>query len=258
MNGTIQQFHNVEFGAIEILLIDGKPYFPAVECAKILGYSNPRDAVSRHCRCVVKRDTPHPQSQYRLMERSFIPEGDLYRLIIRSKLPAAERFEKWVFDEVLPSIRKHGAYMTNEAMDAVDKEPGFIERLIGALRGERAKNTVLQEHLVEIAPKARYCERILQTANTVPIGLIAKDYGMSAVTFNKLLHGLHIQYRLGGTWVLFQKYAGLGYTKTYTYRATPNTSSMQTNWTQKGRLFLYGLLKEYGILPKLENGDDFC
>ena len=104
MNGTIQQFHNVEFGAIEILLIDGKPYFPATECAQTLGYANTKDAILRHCKGVVKHDL---LTNGGVQTVNFIPEGDLYRLIIRSKLPAAERFEKWVFDEVLPSIRKH-------------------------------------------------------------------------------------------------------------------------------------------------------
>ena len=72
---------------------------------------NPRDAIIRHCRYVVKRDAPHPQSPDRKISMTFIPEGDLYRLIVHSKLPSAERFERWVFDEVLPTIRKTGGYV---------------------------------------------------------------------------------------------------------------------------------------------------
>lgn len=103
-------FENVEFGKLEIIMINDKEHFPATQCAKILGYSNPSKAVGDHCRCLTKRYVPHPQSPDKSIEKIFIPEGDLYRLIIRSKLPAAERFERWVFDEVIPAIRKHGFY----------------------------------------------------------------------------------------------------------------------------------------------------
>jgi prophage antirepressor-like protein len=104
----MQVFNNTEFGEISVIEIDGKPYFPATKCAEILGYSNPRKAVNDHCRGVTKRDSLTIGGS---QEMNFIPEGDLYRLIVRSKLPSAERFEKWVFDEVLPSIRKTGAYV---------------------------------------------------------------------------------------------------------------------------------------------------
>lgn len=107
----IKVFENTEFGSIRTLEIDNKPYFCGSDVASALGYSNVRDAISRHCKGVVKHDTP-TSSGIQLM--SYIPEGDIYRLIVRSKLPTAERFESWVFDEVLPSIRKHGAYITGQ------------------------------------------------------------------------------------------------------------------------------------------------
>ncbi|MEG1934333.1 MAG: BRO family protein, partial [Kiritimatiellia bacterium] len=106
----LQVFQNSEFGEFGMLEIDGKAYFPATVAARILGYSNPKDAIIRHCRWVVKRDLPHPQSSTKTLETNFIPEGDLYRLIVHSRLPSAERFEKWVFDEILPTIRKTGTY----------------------------------------------------------------------------------------------------------------------------------------------------
>lgn len=87
--------------------IDGKPYFVATDVATALGYASPRDAVSRHCKGVVKRDTPTSSG---VQSMSYINEGDLYRLIMKSKLPSAEKFESWVMDEVLPSIRKTGSY----------------------------------------------------------------------------------------------------------------------------------------------------
>lgn len=109
----MQVFQNSEFGELGVLEVNGKPYFPATACAKALGYKRPADAITAHCKGSVK---------YRVLtnggeqELKFIPEGDLYRLITHSKLPAAERFEKWVFDEVLPTIRRTGSYGSQAAM----------------------------------------------------------------------------------------------------------------------------------------------
>lgn len=106
----LQVFQNSEFGELGVLDISGKPYFPATACAKILGYTKPHNAITQHCRYPLKQGVPHPQNPGKTLTMNFIPEGDLYRLIVHSKLPAAERFEKWVFDEVLPSIRRIGSY----------------------------------------------------------------------------------------------------------------------------------------------------
>lgn len=109
----LKVFNHSEFGELGVIEVNGKPYFPATACAKILGYVNPKDAIRRHCRWGVKHDLPHPQNPEKTITMNFIPEGDLYRLIVSSKLPAAEKFERWVFDEVLPSIRRQGAYTPN-------------------------------------------------------------------------------------------------------------------------------------------------
>ena len=106
----IRVFENSEFGELEVLSEEGKMFFPATACAKKLGYGNPKQAIIDHCRWIVKRDLPHPQNRSKTITMNFIPEGDLYRLIVHSKLPRAERFEKWVFDEVLPTIRRTGGY----------------------------------------------------------------------------------------------------------------------------------------------------
>ena len=246
MTNKVQQFQNEEFGNIEILMIDEKPHFPATECAKILGYSRPENAILRHCKGSLKQGVLTNGGN---QEKTFIPEGDLYRLIIRSKLPAAERFERWVFDEVLPSIRKYGAYATSNTLDEILRDPKFAEALIKKLDKERKKNAALEELAEELAPKAIYCDLILQSKNLVPVSLISKDYGMSASSFNNLLHALGIQYRTGGTWLLYQRYSGKGYTKTRTYVVNERVSSVNTYWTQKGRLFLYELLGSCGIFP---------
>lgn len=255
MDSQMQIFQSEEFGSLEILMIGDKPHFPASICAAILGYSNPRKAIIDHCRCVTKRDVPHPQSPGKIIEVNFIPEGDLYRLIIRSKLPAAERFERWVFDTVLPSIRRHGAYITENTLLEMLTNAEYSRDLLLSLQEERTRNTALQGLVIDYAPKARYYDIILQSNNAVPVSLIAKDYGMSAVSFNKLLYGLEIQYRVGRTWVLYQQYADKGYTQSQTHPINNGQQSvMYTCWTQRGRLFLYDTLKYYGIVPTIEKG----
>ena len=126
-------FKNPEFGSIRVIEENGKYLFSGTDVAAALGYSNPRDAIIRHCRYVVKRDAPHPQSLDRKISMTFIPEGDLYRLIVHSKLPSAERFEQWVFDEVLPTIRKHGAYLTKEKLWEVATSPEALMKLCSDL-----------------------------------------------------------------------------------------------------------------------------
>lgn len=106
----IRIFESSEFGELEVLNEEGKMYFPASACARKLGYKDVTNAIKQHCRWVVKRHLPHPQNPSKRITMNYIPEGDLYRLIVHSKLPGAERFERWVFDEVLPSIRQSGGY----------------------------------------------------------------------------------------------------------------------------------------------------
>ena len=252
----LQQFRSAEFGAINVLMVDGKPYFPAAECARLLGYKDPHKAIKQHTREDGWANRPVTDRLGREQEKKYIDEGNLYRLIIRSKLPAAVRFETWVCDEILPSVRKHGAYVTGGTLDEMFRSPQFADALIRKLDAEREKNATLLELAEEMAPKAIYCDLVLQCENAVPVSLIAKDYGMTAASFNSLLHDLGVQYKIAGTWLPYQKHANRGYTVTRTYRIGESVAAMHTCWTQKGRLFLYGLLKEYGILPPAEKRAD--
>lgn len=268
MTNNLQIFNNTEFGELGVLVIDGKEYFPASECARILGYSNPRDAILRHCKPegVVKHDgvslttNQYGISTEQMVEKTYITEGNLYRLIIRSKLPAAERFERWIFDEVLPTIRKHGLYATEKVLDEILADPDYGIRLFSELKAERQRRKALEmenaQHkqiIGELRPKASYYDLILQNKSLVPISKIAKDYGMSGKAFNKLLHELGVQYKMGDTWLLYQQYADQGYTQSRTHAIDAEKSRMHTYWTQKGRLFLYDLLKNRrGLLPMIE------
>lgn len=120
----LQTFTHPAFGKVRMLYEEGKPLFCGKDVCIALGYANARDTLSKHCRYVAKRDVPHPQApeSSKTLSMAFIPESDLYRLITHSKLPAAERFEHWVFDEVLPTIRQTGAYAESGAPAAVPME----------------------------------------------------------------------------------------------------------------------------------------
>ena len=135
----LQTFTNAAFGSVRVLYEDGKPLFCGADACKALGYSNQWDALKRHCRYLVKREVPNPQSVSKKVTMNFLPEGDLYRLITHSKLPSAEKFERWVFDEVLPAIRKRGMY---------GADPEELERL-------RRSNAVLRDWFSLLATRKR-------------------------------------------------------------------------------------------------------
>ena len=129
-----------------------------------------------------------------------------------------------------------------------------------AYKKERQEKLALQQEvaikdqqILEMQPKIRYYDIILQSASTMPVSQIAKDYGMSAKEFNKTLHELGVQYKQGNIWLLYQKYAQFGYTQSKTFAVNDKyDTKLHTYWTQKGRLFLYDLLKNNGILPLIE------
>lgn len=254
--GELQIFKNEEFGEVRTVEIEGKPYFCGSDVAKALGYVRPNDAISTHCRATVKWSTP---ISGKMQDINYIPEGDLYRLIVSSKLPTAEKFERWVFDEVLPSIRKHGLYATDELLD----NPDLIIQMATKLKEEREarkaleiENKVQSQQIAELTPKATYYDLILQCKDLLSMTEIAKDYGKSAKGMNKLLNEFGIQYKQGGVWFLYAKYQDKGYTQTKTqnYPKPDGTQGSRVHmyWTQKGRLFLYDLLKSEDILPMVE------
>lgn len=246
-------FNNVEFGEIRTLEINDKPYFCGSDVAKALGYAIPSKAVNTHCKGVSKMEVPTNGGMQQML---FISEGDLYRLIVNSKLPAAEKFEQWVFDEVLPSVRRHGLYAKEELLN----NPDLFISALQQLKAEKERTKLLElenaqkkEIISELQPKASYYDLILQNKSLLPISKIAKDYGMSGKAFNKMLHDLGIQFKQGNTWLLYQQYANQGYTQSKTYAIDADRSAMHTYWTQKGRLFLYDLLKNRKkLLPVIE------
>lgn len=256
MNSQVQIFENETFGKLRVLEIEGEPWFIGREVAQLLGYANLSRDINRH---VDEEDRQifqnYRNGTFETANRGviIINESGLYALIFGSKLPAARAFKRWVTCEVLPSIRKHGAYVTGEVLDEAIHNEDFAFELFQRLRAEKGKNAALLDRVEELTPRANYCDRILRCQNALPVSVIAKDYGMSAVSFNRLLHRLGIQYRVGPTWVLYQRFTGNGYTKSNTYCTPIGNGVVHTSWTQRGRIFLYEILADAGILPLMES-----
>lgn len=251
----LQVFTNAELGSVRTLLVDGEPYFVGKDVAQVLGYQKERNAIANHVDDEDKKDAPIQGALGGIQKMTIINESGMYSLIIGSKLPSAQKFKRWVTKEVLPSIRKHGLYAVDEILD----HPELVIPTLTRIYEERRKRkeaellaAMQSQQIAEMQPKVSYYDQILQNEGTVSISQIAKDYGMSGRKFNQILKDLGIQYRMGKTWLLYQKYAEQGYTQSRTFAVDGDLNVMHTYWTQKGRLFLYDRLKEEGILPKIE------
>ena len=252
-------FENAEFGSVRTITINNEPYFVGKDVAEILGYAKPLNAIATH----IDKDDSLKQgltdSMGRMQETILINESGLYSLILSSKLPNAKKFKHWVTADVLPSIRKHGMYATDELLN----NPDFAISVFRQLKAEREENQRLhtvnqqQEQIIgELQPKANYVDVILDNKGLVTITQIAKDYGMSGRKMNELLKEYGVQYKQSGQWLLYSKYHSMGYTHSKTIEIVRSDGrpdvTMETKWTQKGRLFIYELLKNNGILPVVE------
>lgn len=186
----------------------------------------------------------------------FITEPQFYKLAIKANNETAEKFQDWVTSDVLPSVRKHGAYMTNQTIEQVLSDPDTIIKIATDLKAERQKTIILSQRINELEPKASYYDSILQNKSLVTMSVIAKDYGMSAVTMNRLLHELGVQFKQGDMWLLYAKHQKKGWTQSETHEVERKDGTtklvMNTKWTQKGRLGLYEILKANNYLPVLE------
>ena len=154
IKNEIKIFNNKEFGSVRIVDIDGKTYFVANDVAKALGYSVPKDAVTRHCKGALKQRYLTEGGE---QELKIIPEGDIYRLIIKSKLSSADKFERWIFDEIIPTIRKTGGYVANDDLfietylPYADEETKALFRV--TLNNSRKKNEIIEKQKQEIQHK---------------------------------------------------------------------------------------------------------
>lgn len=258
----LQIFRNEEFGQVRVIERNDEAWFCLVDVCRVLEINNTSQLKSRlNVDGVIINEVI--DSMGRKQEATFVNEPNLYKSIFQSRKQEAERFTNWVTTEILPTIRKHGAYLTDKKIEEALTDPDTIIKLATDLKKERAEKQKLQienkqnkQIIGELKPKADYTDLILQSKNTVTVTAIAKDYGMSAIEFNKKLHDLKIQYKQSEQWFLYEKYQRCGYTHSKTTNYTRSDGSvgtkLNTEWTQKGRLFLYNKLKEYGIIPTIE------
>ena len=241
----LQVFNNEEFGQVRTTEIDGKVYFCGRDIAKALGYKRPQDAIRANCRYAVSNRTPHPQAPDKTIDMLFIPEGDVYRLIVRSKLPTAEKFETWVFDDVLPSIRKTGGYIPVTEND--NNETILSKALLIMQNTLNEKEMLLSQRTraLDIAqPKADKYDKLMNANGAVSFNVAAKQLGTGRNRFMKLLRERGILFRDGLSNIAYQAYCERGY---FTVRYSTGKNGFAcgvTKVTPKGLDWLCDVLNE--------------
>ncbi|HHW5464910.1 TPA: phage antirepressor [Staphylococcus aureus] len=247
------QTFNFEELPVRTLTVDNEPYFVGKDVAEILGYSNTRDALSKHVdedgkEILTSRNTTLENLPNRGL--TAVNESGLYSLIFSSKLESAKRFKRWVTSDVLPAIRKHGIYATDSVIENTLNNPDYIINILTEYKKEKEQNLLLQQEMGELKPKADYVDEILKSTGTLATTQIAADYGISAQKLNKLLHEARLQRKVNKQWVLYSEHMGKSYTESDTIPIVRSDGRedtvLQTRWTQKGRLKIHEIMTEFG------------
>lgn len=231
-------FKSEEFGKVRTVVIDGEPWFVGKDIADILGYQNGSRDINAHVddedrRIIKSTETVSLDIPSRGM--LLINESGLYSLILSSNMPNAKRFKKWVTSEVLPSIRKHGIYATDNVIDNILNNPDFGIELLTKLKEERAAR-------VEAEKKNAILTHVNKTYTMTEI---AKELNLkSAVELNKLLAEKKVQYKVNGTWVLYSDYSNLGYEDIKQEVLDSGKVIYHRKITQMGRAFILGLFED--------------
>lgn len=248
MDNKVQIF-NFEDNQVRTIEINGELWFVASDVTKILGLSNTTVALQK-----LDDDERSKFNLGRQGKTNIVNEYGLYGLILTSRKNEAQSFKRWVKHEVLPSIRKHGAYLTDQKIEEILSDPDTIIKLATDLKAERERRMIAEQQVNELTPKASYYDLVLRNKSLVTVSQIAKDYGMSAREMNAKLHELKVQCKQGSTWLLYSQYQKNGWTQSQTKMVGHDKQKavLYTKWTQKGRLGLYELLKRNGILPLIE------
>ena len=242
-------FKNSEFGELNIVLIDGKEYFPATQCAVILGHENPTRAIRKYCKGVTELVSPTNGGKQKV---NYISEGDLYRLIVSSHLPKAEAFESWIFDEVLPTIRKTGGYVANEDLFINTYLPYADENTKNLFRLQLNIINQLNHKIETDKPLVAFAEQISDTTDLIDIGAYAKLLKRKCVKIgrNTLFEWLRNNGYLRSNNEPYQQYINQGYfkTKEYTYIVDGEPKiGIKTYVTGKGQQYLYNKLSALGL-----------
>lgn len=258
MGNMLRTFTDERFGSVRTVLRDGEPWFVAADVCRALELSNPTVSVGR-----LDDDERAKLNLGRQGEGTIVSEPGLYALVLGSRKQEAKAFKRWITHEVIPAIRKHGGYLTPEAIEKAITSPDFLIRLATTLKEEQEKNKELMQENAHLAdtiemmrPDYEYAQSILATAKGSTITTVGDTYGLSPNELNRLLHLLHIQKKNSdGGWLITAKYAEYGYTDKYPYHYGKNKEKVkwQMNWTFRGIQFLYNYFKnKYGALPMRE------
>lgn len=242
-----QKFENNLF-QLEVKTENGESLFDVETVARSLGFTQEKNG-KEYIRWETVNKYLKKYLSQEVGKNDFISEPMVYKLAFKANNALAEKFQDWLAVEVLPQIRKHGMYATDELLN----NPDLLIEVATKLKEERTLRLVAEQKVAEMQPKVNYHDIILANKSVTPISFIAKNYGMSAMQMNKLLHDFGIQYRQGKAWLLYAKYQNEGYThiEMVPVQGTDNLKPIM-KWTQKGHLFLYNFLKEHDILPNIE------
>ncbi|EOT25844.1 phage antirepressor KilAC domain-containing protein [Enterococcus durans] len=235
-----QKFENNLF-ELEVKTENGESLFNAETVARSLGFVETKNG-KEYVRWRTVNGYLKKYLSQEVAKNDFISEPMVYKLAFKANNALADKFQDWLAVEVLPQIRKHGMYATDDLLN----NPDLLIEVATKLKEERTLRLVAEQKAAEMQPKADYYDRILNNKGLVTVSTIAKNYGMSAVTFNKLLHELGIQYNQSGTWLLYSKFQDKGYThiEPFDYE--------DKNGDRQGHIFLYETLKKNNYLPMIE------
>lgn len=248
-------FSNPEFGSVRTVTIDGKIYFSGTDVAKALGYSKPQDAVSRHCRHSVKHGgvsettNQHGTTTKQNVMMTFIPEGDVYRLIMKSQLESAERFEEWVMEEVLPSIARTGKYEVSAKQDSYQIEDP-IERAKRWIEEQQEKQQ-LEAKVKEQKPKADYFDSLVDNRLLTTFRDAAKEFHIPPKAFTKWLAENGYIYRDRHNIIKpYEPYRKSGLFQMKDFSTPFGYSNVQTYITVKGKETFRLLLQGQGVIKQ--------
>lgn len=246
MANEIKVFENEEFGSVRTVMMDSEVWFVGKDVAEILGYSDTNKAVAMHVDTEDKKLNDKTSSSFGQRGATLINESGLYSLTLSSKLPSAKKFKRWVTNEVLPSVRKHGAYMTEQTIEKALTNPDFLIKLATELKQEQEKRKALEQKVEEDKPKIEYHDCVLNKSGLMATSIIAKDLGMSAQKLNKILNDKKIIYKDSTkVWKVYSNYEWLmteGYADYVSY--TEESAKPTLKWTEKGRQWI---MKQLGV-----------
>lgn len=252
MDNKLAVFESGEFGKVRVIEENGRALFCGTDVAKALGYARPRNAVNAHCKGALKRGS---LTDGGVQELTFIPEGDVYRLITHSRLPGAEWFEKWVFDEVLPAIRRTGGYLTPSLLEQAAGDPAVLLAFAGQLLAEHEQSARLRRQVEAMRPKANFYDAFVHPEDCTNLRATAKELAMGERAFCRFLTEAGFLYRCPAGYLLpYSKPSNAGLFQVKNFWKN-GRFGQQTVITPEGKAYLRSLLGLGGQLSLYDDHD---